>query len=161
FRGLVSGLALAVLGLCALPAADAAQATVMSYTASATAWNNGLPIGNGRMGAMIFGTASQEHLQFNEDTLWIGEPHDYSNSAGPANLPAIRNDLYTTQTAAAGTLITNDMLSIPARQPPYQPFGDLYFTGHATVTNYVRTLDLDQALSTVDYDSSGVHYRRE
>ena len=66
---------------------------VLWYGQPAQKWTDALPIGNGRLGAMIFGGITDERIQFNEDTLWTGHPHDYANTNGPQVLPAIRQML--------------------------------------------------------------------
>jgi alpha-L-fucosidase 2 len=144
--------------LAGLAAPAASGAPEMRYTQAATAWLEAIPIGNGRMGAMVYGTTAEEHLQFNECTLWIGDPHDYSHAGAASHLASIRNQMFTSGSASE---ITSYFLSEPLRQMPFQPFGDLYFTGHSSVTNYQRKLDLDQGVATVDYDVGAVHYTRE
>src|ERR1019366_5344951 len=64
--------------------------TALWYAQPAVKWTDALPIGNGRLGAMIFGGVTDERIQFNEDTLWTGHPHDYANTNALAWLPKIR-----------------------------------------------------------------------
>jgi len=135
----------------------------LQYSQPATQWIEALPVGNGHMGAMVFGDPDQERIQFNEDTVWAGEPMDYVNpKADPEVLAQVRRLLLAGSHKEAGTLARN-LLSKPVRQMPYQPFGDLHLDvpGHDDVTNYRRVLDLDKAVVAVTYQKDGVSYRRE
>jgi alpha-L-fucosidase 2 len=136
------------------------------YTKPAEKWTEALPIGSGRLGAMVFGGTGTERIQFNEDTLWTGKPHDYVHPGAVDALPEIR------KLAAEGTkesvksaedMIREKFLSIPLRQRAYQPFGDLNFTfpGHEKATDYRRELDLDAAVARTTYTVDGVRYDRE
>src|SRR5262249_10290751 len=117
----------------------------------------------GRMGAMVYGDPVREHLQFNENSLFTGHPHDYSNPEGGKALPEIQKLMFADKKREAAELITKSLLSIPVRQMSYQPFGDLYLDipDKAEVSNYDRRLDMDAGLASVEYDAGGVHYRRE
>jgi alpha-L-fucosidase 2 len=134
----------------------------LRYTSAAANWRDGMPIGNGRLGGMVYGGETFQRLQFNEDTLWLGEPHDYSNPAAAAALPQIRTYMFGGNASAASGLIAGQFLSQPLRQLPYQDFGTLWldFTHHASISSYERTLDLERAVATVEYDNNGVHYTR-
>ncbi len=143
--------------------ATAQTNTTLWYAQPALKWTTALPIGNGRLGAMIFGGISDERIQFNEDTLWTGQPHDYANTNGPQVLPAIRALLAAGKNQAAGVLAKSSFLGTPSRQKAYQPFGDLHlhFFGTENATNYHRSLDLDSALASVTYRANGVTYQRD
>lgn len=153
----------AVLFFMAVAAAAFAGGMQLRYDAPAEKWNEALPIGNGRMGAMIFGNPARERIQFNEDTLWIGGPKDYSHPGAAGALPEIRRLMFEGETGEAAKVIGERFLSLPKRQRPYQPFGDVYLDvfGEGEITNYKRTLDLERAVATVQYDRDGVHYTRE
>jgi len=146
---------------------DAAAPTraqlVLWYNRPATQWVEALPIGNGRLGAMVFGGVPTERIQFNEDTLWIGEPHDYSRPGAVEYLPKIRELLFAGKQREAETLAMENFMSLPLRQMPYQPFGDIIieFPGHDTPVDYLRALDLDQAVATVRYRVGDVTFERE
>jgi len=126
-------------------------------------WEEALPIGNGRMGAMVFGGTADERIQFNEDTLWTGKPHDYNRPGARESLDEIRRLVFDGKSKEAGDLVRKSFLSDPVRQKAYQPFGDLkfHFDGHENVTDYRRDLDLDTAIARVAYRVNGVTFRRE
>jgi hypothetical protein len=103
------------------------------YARPAVKWTEALPIGNGRLGAMVFGGISDEHIQFNEDTLWTGRPHDCANTNALKYLPRIRELIAAGKNKEAGQLAKTIFLGSPSRQKAYQPFGDLrlhLLTGH-------------------------------
>jgi alpha-L-fucosidase 2 len=144
------------------------QPLVLGYNKPAAEWVEALPVGSGRMGGMIFGGLDREHIQFNEDTLWMGEPHDYSRPGAVEHLAAIQRmvlDGWQTEDGERRVhgYIVQNFLSDPLRQMPYQPFGDLYlqFDGHEGATNYARKLDIGQALATVEYKVGDTTYKRE
>ncbi|CAM3576386.1 glycoside hydrolase N-terminal domain-containing protein [Kibdelosporangium persicum] len=128
-----------------------------------TDWLRALPIGNGRLGAMVFGNTDTERLQLNEDTVWAGGPHDYSNPRGAGALPEIRRLVFANQWTQAQDLINQTMLGNPAGQLAYQPVGDLRLTFPAAggVSGYQRRLDLTTATTVVTYVANNVRYRRE
>ncbi|MBE1582637.1 glycoside hydrolase N-terminal domain-containing protein [Nonomuraea angiospora] len=142
----------------------AANDLALWYDESAgTEWLRALPIGNGRLGAMVFGNVDTERLQLNEDTIWAGGPYDQSNTKGAAALGQIRQLVFQNQWSQAQTLVDQNMLGNPSAQLAYQPVGDLRLTfGSATgVSEYNRSLDLTTATTTVTYLQNGVRYRRE
>jgi alpha-L-fucosidase 2 len=158
----------AILAAVALPgiasrsrAAD--RAAVLWYAQPAAGWTNALPVGNGRLGAMIFGGVPDERIQFNEDTLWKGRPHDYVRAGAREHLSEIRQLLFEGKTKEAAGITRTNFLSDPVRQKPYQPFGDLRlrFIGPDNVTGYRRELDLDSAIAGVSYRAGGVTFKRE
>ncbi|MHC4626333.1 MAG: glycoside hydrolase N-terminal domain-containing protein, partial [Planctomycetota bacterium] len=91
------------------------------YRQPATEWTEALPVGNGRLGAMIFGGAAQERLQFNDDTLWTGQPHEYHHEGAAEYLPTVRNLLFEGKQRQADRLAAEHMMSVPLRQEKYQP----------------------------------------
>lgn len=132
------------------------------YPKPAEKWIEALPVGNGRLGAMVFGGVDVERLQFNEDTLWTGGPRDYSHPAAKDHLPAIRRLLFEGKQREAERLAMEHFMSVPLRQMAYQPFGDLEFEfPHKAVTDYRRQLDLDTATVTVRYQTGGATFTRE
>ena len=151
------------------PGADAmdlespAEAMTLWYEKPAAKWSEALPIGSGRLGAMVFGGTADERIQFNEDTLWVGKPHDYSHQGAAAYLPQVRQLLFEGKQKDAERLAAQHMMSVPLRQVPYQPFGDLKLTfpGHDQATDYRRELDIDSAVATVRYNVGGVAFTRE
>ena len=133
------------------------------YESPAEKWTEALPVGNGSLGAMIYGGVAQEHIQFNEETLWRGEPHDYANEGAGDYLDEIRELLSEGKQREAQTLAQNEFMSDPLKQVHYQPFGDIYidFKNHDNYSNYKRTLNLNNAISTVSYTVNNVKYKRE
>lgn len=133
------------------------------YDRPAKEWFEALPVGNGRMGAMIFGGTAEERIQFNEDTLWTGSPHEYQHPGASRHLPTIRQLLFDGKQGEAQNLAMDKFMSVPLHQKAYQPFGDvrLSFPGHDKAANYRRELDLTTAVARVEYDVDGVKYTRE
>ena len=125
-------------------------------------WLRALPVGNGRVGAMVFGNTDTERLQLNEDTVWAGGPHDYSNPKGAAALGQIRQLVFSDQWTQAQSLIDQTMLGSPAGQLAYQPVGDLKLAlPSASASGYQRWLDLTTATAVTTYTANGVLHRRE
>ncbi|HEY1789491.1 MAG TPA: glycoside hydrolase family 95 protein [Verrucomicrobiae bacterium] len=142
-------------------AADPSQC--LWYAQPAAKWTDALPVGNGRMGAMVFGQVFDERIQFNEDTLWKGHPHNYDRAGARENLPEIRRLLFAGDVKQAENLTRKTFLSDPIRQQAYQPFGDLHlhFAGQGDVTDYRRELDLDSAIARTTYRLNGVRFERD
>jgi len=133
------------------------------YDEPAERWVEALPVGNGRLGAMVFGRVTQERIQINEDTLWTGQPQDYQHAGAKAWLPEIRRLLFAGEQREAEQLAMQHFMSSPLRQEAYQPFADLILTfpGHDTAQAYRRSLDLDRAIVTVVYRVDETTYTRE
>lgn len=147
------------------------------YRQPAEQWVEALPIGNGRLGAMIFGGLAEERIQFNEDTVWTGKPHNYAHPNAAESFPELRDkmlEMHRLERAErwddakaiqqeAEALAMEGFMSQPFRQQAYQPTGDLLlaFPAHDQGVEYRRTLDLDTAIGTVEYQVNGIRYRRE
>lgn len=133
------------------------------YTRPAETWTEALPLGNGRLGAMIFGGVARERLQLNEDTLYAGGPYDPSNPEALAALPRVRELINAGRYGEAQALADEKLMGRPLRMPSYQTVGDLILTFGASslATGYRRELDLDGALSTVQFVQDGVTFTRE
>jgi alpha-L-fucosidase 2 len=132
--------------------------------AAATAeWVKALPVGNGRLGAMVFGGVVNERLQLNEDTLYAGGPYDNVNPDAHDALPEVRRLLFEGKYAEGAKLVTDKVLAKPLREMPYETVGniELTFPSVASVENYRRDLDLDTAIAGVQYTVDGVQYTRE
>ncbi|MDX1978775.1 MAG: glycoside hydrolase family 95 protein, partial [Bryobacteraceae bacterium] len=131
----------------------------------AAQWEEALPVGNGRLGAMVFGGPADEKLQLNEHTVWTGEPRDYAHPGAHKHLAEIRRLLWAGRQKEAEALAQENFMSVPLRQMDYQPLGDLLlrFAGidQGKVTGYRRALDLDSAVASVEFDHKGVRHRRE
>jgi len=137
--------------------------SILWYTAPAANWNAALPIGNGRLGAMVFGGLNAERLQLNEDSVWAGQKMDRVNPAAATAVPEIRRLLAARKFAEAETLADKALISLPRRMPPYQTLGDLLiqfkFAGEAS--EYRRELDLDEAITRVRFRVDGAVFTRE
>jgi len=133
------------------------------YREPAERWIEALPLGNGRLGAMVFGGPGHELYQLNEDTLWTGGPYRPVNPAARAAWPRVRELVLQRAFSEAEALIQQSMMAIPLTQMSFQPAGDLRIaTGHdAGVSNYRRELDIARALATVTYEHGGATFRRE
>jgi alpha-L-fucosidase 2 len=129
---------------------------------SAKVWEEAYPIGNGKLGAMIFGGVADERLQLNENTVWDGEPLDPNNPEGLKALPEIQRLLFENKNNEAVQLASQTMMGNPAGVRSYKSLGELWFdTPELKAENYVRQLDLSTAVVTVEYTSDGVKYKRE
>lgn len=136
---------------------------VLWYNKPANGWTEALPVGNGRLGAMIYGGNTIDTIQFNEETLWSGQPHDYAHPDAYQYLNEIRNLLWEGKQEKATILGNEKFMSQPFGQQCYQPFGNilLSFPGHENAINYKRKLDLEDAVSTISYEVDDVKYKRE
>src|SRR5437899_2285388 len=130
------------------------------YRRPARQWVEALAIGNGRLGAMVFGGLDRERLQLNEDTLWAGGPYDPANPDAPQYLPEARRLVFAGKYAEASRLIGGKMMAKPLREMPYQPVGDLLlaFPEVAAAADYRRELNLDTAVARVRYTAGGVTF---
>ena len=132
------------------------------YKTPAEVWTEALPVGNGNMGAMVFGGVANERIQFNHETLWTGRPRDYQHPGAAEVLPELRRLLAEGKQREAEELAGRRFMSVPLRQFAYQPLGDLLIetAGHEETTNYERSLDLAQAIATTTYQVDDVRYER-
>jgi alpha-L-fucosidase 2 len=132
------------------------------YRQPAARWTEALPVGNGRVAAMVFGGGARERIQFNEHTVWTGEPHEYQHPGAARYLPTLRDLLWQGKQAEAEKLATAEFMSLPLGQKTYQAFGDLFLDlPEGEPANYRRELDLSTAVASVQYSLNGVTYRRE
>lgn len=135
-------------------------AVKLQYSTPAGAWTEALPVGNGRLGAMVFGGVETERIQLNEDTLWSGFPRDWNNPGAKEALPEVRR-LVEENRLAEADLMSKKMMG-PSTQS-YMPLGNLYlaFEHGNHCSSYQRTLDLEQAVSVTQYSIGNVTYKRE
>lgn len=132
------------------------------YRRPAEVWEEALPLGNGKLGAMIFGGVADERLQLNDNTLWDGYPLNPNNPEGAKALPEIQRLLFENKNNEAVELAGQTMMGIPARIKSYQSLGELWFdTPVMQAENYVRSLDLSTAVATTTFTSEGTTYTRE
>ena len=172
-RELVAGgSTMAALSLIGGPAAEAAETAaaheggddVLWYRQPASQWTEALPIGNGRIGAMVFGGIAEERLQLNEDTLWAGGPYDPVNPQAKAALPEVRRLIFEGRYDEAQQLAKDKVMAVPLRQMSYQTVGDLLLSfpglGEPDAGSYRRELDIDAARATTRFRAGGVDYTR-
>ena len=134
------------------------------YRQPAADWNEALPVGNGRLGAMVFGVPDHERLQLNEETIWAGSPVDNNNPGALENLPAIRRALFEGRYAEASALAEKHLLGTPPRIRSYQPLGDLFLDlENARPGNgYERDLDIRDGIASVVFETrEGARVERE
>ena len=146
-------LTVAAVQLSASPAQ--AQQHRLWYNRPAATWTQALPVGNGTMGAMVFGLPAVERVQLNEETIWAGGPNQVLNPKARNALPKVRQLLFEGKYAEAQELANQEVMPVGAGQNmgmPFQPFGDLYVAmpGHAAYSRYERWLDIDNARSVVN-----------
>ena len=165
-RTLLAGLA----GLCAAPGIGFGKtgqaskgANTLWYRQPAARWEESLPLGNGRLGAMVFGGVAQERLQLNEDTLWSGAPYTPDNPAALAALPQVRQLIADGKDQEATALASARVMAKPLNQMAYGSLGDLLLTfdGAQQPTQYERRLDLDTAIHTTSYRTAAGQLLRE
>jgi len=147
----------------ALPPVAPEGELVLWYRRPATEWVEALPVGNGRLGAMVWGGQGHERIQLNEDTLYAGGPYDATNPKALATLPKVRELVFAGRYAEAEALADEGMLSRPLKQMPYQPLADLVLDFDRTdgAVDYRRELDLDTATATTRFRSEGRTHLRE
>jgi alpha-L-fucosidase 2 len=143
--------------------AACAQPLTLWYKQPAVLWTDALPVGNGRLGAMVYGGIGHERIQFNESTVWTGEPHDYAHAGAVKYLPQIRELLFAGKQAEAEKLAMQEFMSVPVRQKAYQAFGELLIDQKIPegVSSYRRSLNLETAIASTQYEYDGVTYKRE
>ncbi|HEX8602581.1 MAG TPA: glycoside hydrolase family 95 protein, partial [Pseudoduganella sp.] len=139
-----------------------ARDNVLWYRQSAARWEEALPLGNGRLGAMVFGGVAQERLQLNEDTLWAGAPYTPDNPDALAALPKVRQLLAQGEYAQATEAVAAGMMGKPIRQMSYGTLGDVLLTmqGAGVPAGYERSLDLASAVTATRFRTAhGAHAR--
>ena len=139
------------------------QETLLWYTKPAENWDEALPVGNGRIGGMIFGRVNEEFIQLNEDSIWSGGFRKRNNSKAYANLEKMRKLIRDGKTTEAENLCAEAFYGTNENQRHYQPLGDLHIwqQSDGEVLNYKRSLDISKAVSTTAWQSGGVKYFRE
>jgi alpha-L-fucosidase 2 len=130
---------------------------------SGTTWENALPIGNGRLGAMVYGNVEKEIIQLNEHTVWSGGPNRNDNPKTLEALPEIRKLIFEGKHKEAEKLANKAIISKKSHGQMFQPVGnlELSFVGHESYQNYYRELDIEKAISKTTYEVDGVTYTRE
>ena len=162
-RLLMNACVLTALGFSGLCQVQDDNALRLWYRQPAAQWVQALPVGNGRLAAMVFGDVRKEHLQLNEDTVWSGDKRDRGNPEASESVPKIRRLLREGHPAEAQALADRTMISIPRALPVYETLGDLWleFGEGPEPANYRRELDIDTGIASVQYTAGGVRYTRE
>jgi alpha-L-fucosidase 2 len=137
--------------------------TLLWYDAPAKVWEEALPVGNGRLGAMVFGKNGEERIQLNEDTYWSGGPYSTVVKGGYKVLPEIQKMVFEGNPLGAHKLFGRHMMGYPIEQQKYQSIGNLhlFFENEKEVTGYKRWLDLETGITGVEYTANGVTYKRD
>ncbi|MFC4094924.1 glycoside hydrolase family 95 protein [Euzebyella saccharophila] len=132
-------------------------------TPSGDVWENALPLGNGKIGAMVFGNVEKEIIGLNEHTVWSGSPNRNDNPDALAALPQVRQLIFEGKYKAAEKLANEKIITKKSNGQMFQPVGnvELTFSGHENFQDYHRELDIDRALSKTSYKVNGVTYTRE
>jgi len=136
---------------------------VLWYTHPADKWENALPVGNGRLGAMVFGRTDEEQIQLNEDTYWSGGPYSTVVKGGYKGLAEVQKLIFAGEYAKAHTLFGRSLMGYPVEQQKYQALANLVikFPIKEKVSGYRHQLDLDTAIATTMYEKNGARYVRE
>jgi alpha-L-fucosidase 2 len=145
------------------PAPDDSIGPVLSYRQPAKQWVEALPVGNGRLGGMVFGGVSAERIQLNEDTFWSGGPYDPIHDEALQHLPKVRQLIREGRYKDAQDLADEKLMGRPRHLQAFQPLGDLRLVmdGHEQPADYRRELDLDRAVVRVRYRVGETTFTRE
>ena len=164
----VSSVVIVFAIVCRLRAADSGAGesdnrVTLWYDQPASQWSEAIPIGNGRMGAMVFGRPADEVLYLNEDTVWSGGPHDYTNVGSRQYLGELRRLMRDEKYEEAAIFGADHMLGVPPRQQVYESLGKLHlkFPGHESYTDYRRQLDMSQGVVKVRYQVGDAKHSRQ
>jgi len=131
------------------------------YLHPAKQWVEALPVGNGRLGAMVYGDPVKEVIQLNENTVWAGQPYRNDNPSAKESLPEVRKLIFEGKYKEAQDLINQKFISKISQGMPYQTVGNLKlsFPGHENYSGYYRELDIEKAIVTSHYSLNGVNYK--
>jgi len=142
---------------------DFDPSTLMWFDAPATIWEEALPVGNGRLGAMAFGKYGEETIQLNEETYWSGGPYSTVVKGGAEALPQIQKYIFEGRPIEAHKLFGRKLMGYPVEQQKYQSLANLhlFFENQKDVSGYKRWLDLNTGITGVEYTAEDVTFRRE
>jgi len=146
-----------------IPAESIPSEHVLFFEQPAATWPDALPVGNGRLGAMVFGNPAKERLQLNEETVWMGERRNRNNPQA-SRTPEVRKLLMAGKVHEAEALAAKVMMGVPDRLPCYQTLGDLWLDFDnvpAAAANYRLELDLDEAVVKTRFTAAGAQWTRE
>ncbi len=136
---------------------------VLWYKQPGVKWLEGMPIGNGYMGAMVFGRIKDERIALNEGTFWSGRPHDYTNPNGYKYFPKMRDLVFAGKYKEAEKMANEHFFGIPPNQQAFQPLGDLmlHFKNKGNATDYYRELDMETGIVKITYKIGDAEFTRE
>ncbi|TAM97903.1 MAG: glycoside hydrolase family 95 protein [Chitinophagaceae bacterium] len=137
--------------------------TLLWYTSPASRWNDALPVGNGRLGAMVFGGVDAGRIQLNEDTYWTGGPYSSVVKGGYKYLPEVQQLVFKGEWWKAQKLFGRKLMGYPVEQQKYQSLADLvlFFDHEGQYQKYHRWLDLKTGIAGIQYTANGITYNRE
>ncbi len=160
--GWLSWIGIASVSMSSAPA-NPDPSNLIWFATPATKWDEALPVGNGRLGAMVFGTVDEERVQLNENTYWTGGPYSTVVKGGAKVLPEIQRLVFAGKYLEAHNLFGRNLMGYPVEQQKYQSLANLhlFFAHGAKPENYRRSLDLQTGIATIKYKVKGVHYKRE
>lgn len=138
-------------------------AATLWYSAPAQKWEEAIPVGNGRLGAMVFGKYKEERIQLNEETYWSGGPYSTVVKDGFKVLPDIQKKVFEGKYLEAHNLFGRNLMGYPVEQQKYQGLANLhlFFNDQDSVTAYKRWLDLTTGISSVSYNANGINFQRD
>ena len=144
------------------PARPSGEMTLW-YRQPAEKWLEAMPMGNGIVGAMVFGGTQHERIALNEGTFWSGRPHDYDNPEAGQYFPKIRDLVFAGKFQEAEQMADAHFFGVPAAQQAYQPLGDLLldFDEIENASDYRRELDIESGVAKISYRAGDVVYTRE
>jgi len=156
-------LAVSCLGVCCFSNGVGRTPYKIWYNSPAVYWEESLPVGNGRIAAMVFGNPAHEVLQLNEETVSAGSPYQNYNKETRAALPEMRRLIFEGRNDEAQKMAETKLLSQVGNEMPYQTVGSLHirYDGERKVTDYYRDLDIDKAVATTRYKVGDVTYEQE
>jgi len=153
-----------ILSLALVYEANAQNNSILKlwYEQPAKQWVEALPVGNGRLGAMIFGDPGNEVIQLNENTLWAGQPNRNDNPDAKESLAEVRKLIFDGKYKEAQDLVNKNFITKASHGMPYQIVGNLKLTfpGHENYTNYYRELDLEKTVASSRYELNGIKYEK-
>lgn len=155
---------LVLCGICVQAVSFAQSPNILYYNKPTVAWEEALPLGNGRLAAMVYGNPELEHLQLNKDDFWAGSPYTNANPhAGKDTLQKIQQLIAAGKYKEAEAMASKNFVAEKVHGMPYQPAGDLYlkFEGHDNYSALRRELDLSRAIAKTTYTVNGIAYTRE
>jgi len=154
-----------LMGFCLLVSCNTSYSGNLKlwYTKPAQNWNEALPLGNGRLGAMVYGNPAKEEIQLNENTLYSGSPNRNDNPDAKEALPEVRRLIFEGKYKEAQDLANEKIITKTSHGAAYQTIGSLRlnFEGHEHYSDFYRDLDIEKAVATTTYKVDGVVYKRE